>query len=168
MADYILRPNADETAGWTETPTGAAWSAIDDAVEDPAAPNTGDYIESILDGEISRQAVTTVALGSNERVTTTEAHIHGSSAGTNSDIICRLKRAGGVVIGTTSYVNGQTGWKTISVSGALTQADIDALAVEFEADGISIGARRINCAYVRLVTTFDAPVGSTAMSGVGR
>lgn len=70
MASYILRPDGDTKAQWTETPAGTAWTNLNEAVTQPTVPSTASgFATSTTSGNILQLSYTTTTLAVNEYMT---------------------------------------------------------------------------------------------------
>ncbi len=87
MAKYVLRPNADNKADWTEVPTGAGWSCVDDAVSSPSVPSTSDRLESLTHNQTSAVQVATYTVDRQIQRVTAYTYLKPGDGGTQTALV---------------------------------------------------------------------------------
>lgn len=152
MPRYILRPNADVKADWTEDAVGTAWSKLDEAIEYPTAPTTGsDRITTTANNQTSSQGVETFTKASDEVVVATRLWVYGKAVNGSNSFTTTLYTTPGAVLAATAYTSSSFGWSSATYEGDLTQAQIDALEARVISSGAS-GTREVNAAYIEVIT----------------
>lgn len=156
MATTVLRPDADVTAGWTESSGTTAWNLLDDAVTDPTdaqASGDGGSISTSTAGAECEVHVASFTLGTDE-VSAARLKTY-LVTGAKRQIEIRLL-TGTTQLGTTlsTGASAAEGWYTLTYTGALTQAQIDDLRAEFicrsTAGGGGAGSCTVYAAYVEV------------------
>lgn len=171
MAVALLRPNGDVLAEWTETPTGAAWSTIDDVVEQPTVPDTADFVSTTGQNNVSRHGLTTVAVGSVSQAKLWVYGAHADSLDAGHNWFAGLHKPDDVEITTVTFWSEDVGdfWHSATFVGALTQVEVDGLYIKL-ASGAVTAPHDHHCyaAYVEL--TYEPPalgVVNLPLLGVG-
>lgn len=161
MPRYVLRPDADVKADWTEDAVGTAWSKLDEAIEYPTAPTTGsDRITTSSSVATSSQGVTTTTLGVGEEIISATAWVYGKAVdASNYYQITIYDGAGTAQLVGTNYTSGSFGWGSVTYVGLLSQAKLDAL--EIRIISVGTGALEVCAAYLEVTTTLQ----SIALSG---
>ena len=149
MSVYILRPNADAKADWTETPVGTAYSALDESVLYPDAPDTADNITSSTNVKGSYQEFETFTLGVNEVVLAARVFVYGKVANA-SNLTAITLWDGTTAIASGSQTRTSYGWDYATYEGALTQTQINALQSRVTTSGTT--AHEVDAIYIEVVT----------------
>lgn len=154
MPRYLLRPDADVKADWTEDPVGSAWSVLDDNVTYPSTPTTGsDRITVASNSQISAQGVGTFTLGTNEVVVATRAWAYGKAVSASRYWQVTLyDGATPTILSQADYTSASFGWASASYTGSLTQAQINALEVRITSAGASAGTVEVDATYIEVIT----------------
>lgn len=160
MAVHVVRPVADYKAGWTETPVGAAWSALDDATSEPSVPNTSDYITApAAAASQSSQDLANYTLVQGERLAAVQGWLYAKAGAGSNTISAGFVDAGSIGIGSggalitgTSYA-----WVPISLDGRLlaNQAAMDGLGIIAVNNGTSQTAQ-VAAMYAEYLTLSDS------------
>lgn len=154
MATYLLRPNGDGKAGWTEDPVGPAWSTLDDVVTQPTAPTTGsDRITSAANGDVCTPDFTTATIPAGESVASVTIWVYGITPGTRNFTV-QLQQGGTALsallftfpISTTGWVSGVS-----TATGPVSQAIIDGLQVQLQS-GSGSGTVEADAVYLEVTT----------------
>ncbi len=160
---YFLRPNADSKADWTETPIGTAFSTVDDAVFEPNAPDTGDFIQTASTANLSIMGLETFTKPPGEIVRRVAVWAYGTnSAGGGHSVV--LQTSTPTTIATASNTGTSPAWVTsgdIKV-GNMTQATIDGLQLTIGTTG-NISSTLYAC-YVVIITNLHTDL---PLMGVG-
>lgn len=159
MATDILRPNADVTNNWTKSTGTAGWACIDDVITQPTdAKASGDGASlsgTTSPGTTQECGFSTFTLGT-DTVSKTTLYVYcEGNVKRGIDISLRTAAA---QLGTTTSVaaNEAAGWKTVEITTALTQSDIDDLRVRLVCTGSGGGASS-PAAYAAYVAVDHAP-----------
>ena len=169
MPTYILRPNGDDKADWTETPVGTAFSILDEPYDygDASAGLTtykgSNYIASNTDSQTCRLNVETTTLAAGEVPVMARAVIHARAAAG------RLISFG-VVGGSSSsnlFSNTSYGWlKNLTpTTGIADQSAVDGLQLNIVAVA-GTGEVRVAIAYIELQTSFGG-ASARLLTGAG-
>lgn len=163
MATSLLRPNADAKADWTESPIGAAFAVLADVVIQPTAPLTAlEFITSATNGQICRVDCETITLAPGEAVLSAKAWAYLTTpAGRTLD----LGLIGGPTNpGSTVPAGTAASWQSVTLSGNLTQTQLNALQIQF-LNGTGTGTTTVYAAYIELIT--QIVTGGLSLRGVG-
>jgi hypothetical protein len=166
LPSYILRPDADAKADWTEDAVGTAFSKLDEAITQPTAPVTGsDRITSATAGQICQVDCTTITLAGGETVIQVKAWFYGSTP-VGGSIIITSSISGGGDLGdpVTIPSNSPAGWYSQTYTGSLTQAQVNGLQLKMQ-NVASVATSEIDAAYIELTTQFGS--GGLMMRGMG-
>lgn len=132
MPVVFLDPDGDLTPlQWNVTPPGTHFSAIDDAVRDPAVPDLTDFIRDnvLTDVDVVSLEASPADYGSNNAI---RVHAYGR-ASENRGMVVELRKADETVLSSATFAAGvdtTRQWKQGSdFVGALTQAEIDGLKI---------------------------------------
>ena len=161
-ATHVVRPDAlvSGAGAWNVAPAGRAeWDALDDAVVAPALPVVGDdLVFANANGPRTFQvALANPVLGAGETVTGATAHAY-LAVGSGRTLTVTL-RTGGAVLATQTYAAGTpAGWRSVAAAGALTQATLDDLRLEFTLSGNGASsATSVYAAYGEISATDPPP-----------
>lgn len=155
MATAFLRPNSDNVQEWTVSPSGTAWAALDDDVEQPTAPDTDNFISTTGQNKVARVGLTTVDVES-----VSAATVWGYVSNTailDTDWFITVRLADQTVLATIRVQEDTAAqWQSAAVpqatAEALTQADVDGLVLNYASgNGEATHTRRCDAAYVELV-----------------
>lgn len=167
MPQYLLRPNSDIKAQWTENPVGNAFDVLDDNVTQPAAPSTaGDQIDSATDGQISSHDFTTTTLAGGETPTTITLWVYAATPAGRAITLALVKSDGGTAsLATGSFPAGTAAsWRSITFTGAVNQARVDGLQASLTA-ATGSGTASIYAVYIELNTQTGS--GGLLLRGLG-
>ncbi len=156
MPSYILRPESDQKAEWTEVPGGAAWSCLDDSVTQPTAADTSDRVEVAVSDKFCRQDLTTVVIPETEAVTSLIGWFY-CKAGSTVTITCSVLASSinyAASLSTVNQTSTSYGWVSAPYGGGLQQTQVDSLSVQ--ALSVLGGGSNAEVAamYVELVTGY--------------
>lgn len=167
MPVRYLDPNSDAKSEWTEAPVGPAWSALDDGTRQPSTPDTSDNINTPTTGQLSRQDLTTFTLASGEVVTQVKGWFYCETGATGSMVVSFQGPI--TTISLTVAAGSSAAWRSITYTGSLTQANLDAL--QLQAQSVTTGAtRKVHAMYAEVTTTLtytDSGAGTINLSGSG-
>ncbi|MDQ3095796.1 MAG: hypothetical protein M3Q82_07545, partial [Actinomycetota bacterium] len=165
MATAILRPNGDVDAVWIISSGTTRWEAIDDAVTQPSADATGDYITSVTAN--ATQSVELTAPADVGEATAATLWIYAVTT-TDESVKIELLKSDNTLIGTasTKILTTTAAWYSHALTGlSLTQTDVDGLRLRFtsvKVGGGAMGQVAIRTAYVDL--TYTVPLVALAAS----
>lgn len=159
MAEYILRPNSDDKAEWTETPAGAAWAVLNEVVTEADTPDTSNnYIDTTVDGQIARCGVENVPILPREIVYAIEGWAYVRASTTGQGVNITLVFSSGTSAAASVAAGTGFGWvKTQLVPpgspGGATQADLDGLLISAASTGTATsGSSRVAAMFCRVFT----------------
>jgi hypothetical protein len=139
----LLRPDSDRTStGWSVVGSASAWGALDDPVTEAETPSEADYITTSASTGYRRVNMSTTKIGgatiSKPTVwwyTTTAAAVEVQVYGTGGSAMAKAVASG-------------TGWHSLSFSLNGTQAQVDALYLDFRPSGAA-ATRSVSAAFIR-------------------
>ena len=158
MTVTLLRPNADIAGDMTLTGSATYFGALDDAVTQPTAPGTGtDYCSHGTAGRFAHVGCQTFTKGL-DVVSQVTLWIY-LETGKKRGCLFRINSTAGTLQEGSVGADTAAGWQSITYTGTLEQADIDALAIYAEvtatAPGGGAGTVAVYAAYLEV--THAAP-----------
>lgn len=160
---YFIRPNADIKADWTETPGGTAYTTVDDAVFEPTAADTGDFIQTASTANLCILNLETFTKPAGEITRKVSIWAYGvSTAGGGFTVV--LKTASEETLTSLTSTATSAGWATSGDTpiGNLTQATIDGLKLSiYPTQSIST---TVYAVYVAVITNLHTDL---PLMGVG-
>jgi hypothetical protein len=163
-ASYTLRPDgAGSSSGFTISPAGAtSWEALGEPVLQPAAPDTTDgYGSASTTGARLSVTLATQTLASGEVATGVTAWAY-LSTGSKTSTTLWLADGWYALRWAVVPANTPPGWHSVTLSGSLSQKQIDDLVVSATTNGKNGGtAGRVYAAYAQLDTA-DPPADPAA------
>lgn len=136
MVTGYVDPNGDVSKQWELPASGTHFDDIDDGVRQPTAPGTSTYIaETTEEAEVQKDVFNMTSLAGVSEVTQIKVWAYGHADGAASPS-CKTRIKIGGVWKTLTNLNftGSNTWKSATFTGSWTQAQLDALQVELEAD----------------------------------
>lgn len=153
----ILRPESDYTAQWSVSPAGSHWSALDDAVEEPAAADTLDRIISSTNDQIDEFDFATAS----DATTTSEvivwAYARNTAASNGDRLGINLVIGGAPQSEIAKALTTSWGWVSaiFSFDPPLTKSQLDGLRVRLREDRVG-GQDSVEAAALYAKTTYVA------------
>lgn len=156
MPTYQLRPNADNKANWTEVPTGAAWSCLDEAINYPSIPTLTDYITTTTASILSSQELQDLTLQPGEAITSIKAlaYIDPGAKGCNLGVANAGVFEGSDPAQLTIPPGYPPNWYGTAYSGPKTNAFVNALEVMVQA-GATAGTAICYAMYLEVLTAIS-------------
>ena len=157
-ATYNLRPDGQTLTGWTVTPSGPQWDALNDPVVQPALPSTlSDYL-STAPNVVSQTELTleAAAIPAGESVTGATAWVYAQT-GTTRNLVVWVTHDTAMVGTVTLPVNSPAGWYPVPITVPLTQAQVNALKIGFTHNGNSGTHTLVYATYVQLDVSDPPP-----------
>ncbi len=162
-------PNGDsEPLEWVEIPDGDHYPTIDDGTREPDTPDTDDYIYSANNTTQDTFDMETVDLG-DVPATSIKIWVYGYGEYGTSPHIFQHSATGNIYIDGSWQtakefdMSNTTQWYSVEFTGTFTQADVDALEVQFtktQTAGSIGGATYIYAAYAEITYDNTAPTVS--------
>ena len=154
----ILRPDADDLAGWTATPNAARWGLLDDAVLAPAPPTTAtDYLTSSASSlQIVQTTLANATVPAGETVTGGTAWAY-LQTGSNRTITFGASDATHSIGFRTVPAGSPEGWYQVALPETLTQQQVNSLMFTASHSGGSGTANFLYAFYVQLDTPAPPP-----------
>lgn len=146
-ATYSLRPNSDVTAGWTVSPSGTRWAALDDAVTQPTSVDSTDYIFTLTNSAVAEVGTTDQSIGTDTPALSRVWYYDNTAAGDTHTVGVY---SGGVLLGSTTTAAG-SGFAWRSATFTPTAGQINDLQIRFTNSGTAGG--NVRAAYIELNTT---------------
>ncbi|WP_433728149.1 hypothetical protein ACQP2Y_14200 [Actinoplanes sp. CA-051413] len=143
----VLRPDGDIVRQWTSGTAGPAWSALDDAVVQPASVSAADYIYA---GGTGRRTEVTLATTSLTGGTASVAGWYYANTGAGTQLQVEVVTAGRTLVGATIPAGSGFTWRSVSATG-ITQADLNDLRLRFTTAGG--GDSNVRAAYAAATVT---------------
>jgi hypothetical protein len=144
-ATAVLSPNGDVSNGWQVKPGGAAWAAVDDAVSQPTAVPSTDYLYAGSANAVVQLGMSSTAIGANAASSGQVWFYANTGPGTQLRVEALWS---GAVRATSTVPAGQGfAWRSVAVAPS-GQADVDDLRLRFTALGG--GDTNVRAVYVTL------------------
>ena len=171
MPSYVLRPDVTGTNSWAiNLPALNVADALDDAVTQPTAPSTtGDSVSTNTANAVCESNVGGFTLAAGEVVESVTLWIY-CSTGAKRAIDFDIYTVGPTKLTTTVRVDAAlgNGWRSVTYTGSLTQAQLDALYLRMlcasTAGGGGAGTVTAYAAYMVVVAAVPVP-NTTITSG---
>ncbi|GGQ85632.1 hypothetical protein [Couchioplanes azureus] len=146
-AAVVLRPDGDVVREWSSGTPGPAWSALDDAVVQPASVSSADYIYASGAGRRTEVTLQTTSLAGG---TASVAGWFYANTGGSTQLTAEIV-SGGRTLGSTTVAAGSGfGWRSVSATG-VAQAGLDDLRLRFTTAGG--GDSNVRAAYASATVT---------------
>lgn len=153
MPRYILRPVSDTKANWNEQPGPDSWANLDDAVDTNAAGDTGNYIQSSTDAQVTEVELSTFTLPGDEVVVGACAWMYADTPGGGTRTISLSLWETSAIIASTVFAGADYAWHKAAYEGALTQTQINDLSVQVTANiGAGSGNVKVATIFVEVLT----------------
>ncbi|MEV4641237.1 hypothetical protein AB0J80_28235 [Actinoplanes sp. NPDC049548] len=146
-AGVVLRPDGDVVREWTSGTPGPAWSALDDAVLQPASVSAADYIYASGAGRRTEVTLATTSLSGGTASVTGWFY---ANTGSTTQLKAEIVTASRTLASTTVTAGGGFTWRSVSAAG-IAQADLDDLRLRFTTVGG--GDSNVRAAYAAATVT---------------
>jgi len=143
----VLRPDGDVVREWTSGTAGPAWSALDDAVVQPASVPAADYIYASGAG---RRTEVTLATTSVSGGSASVAGWFYANTGGATQLHVEVVTAGRTLASTTVAAGAGFAWRSVTATG-IGQADLNDLRLRFTTAGG--GDSNVRAAYASATVT---------------
>lgn len=150
---YILEPDEDQKADWTETPVGTAWSAVRDGVRQPAVPPLTSHISTATNDASCVLRLTSFLPVGNEVVTSVRVWLYCETPA-GRDFTLTLLEVSGILTRLTVPAGTAAGWESIAYVGQLSQTQLDGLRIAADA-GTGTGTVTVYSIYAEVRISTD-------------